>query len=465
MQEKIALLYAHVFLFLEDTMKWYQKKPRLKLRDAFRENFYDHFEDMIVNIQGLSRDVLREANLSSMAETRHVRLITDDTLMELRLGQVDHRLSMDGVSRKQAEIKHQLEQLRLDVQRDGDERRELEINGPQWLEDFRNSLFSQIAGGIRQELMGVAQKVLEDMSRSNSGMCTWAFRVFGSRLAAHTLTGRIRQPLGDIENFGHAANEIQCYERGAIILDSNHLLDMFSRLSILAPFPPPYTIPISLETTAASRLKDWTTNPETNFLSIAGRRPKGLEPPPMKVLASMCVDFATNAKLPAISYFCSLPQPEVLRGGNTREVQELISLTYALIRQLIELLPVQFSSERDFTQERLSLLEGTSKSWSDAIGLLQDLVDTVSKPLFCIVDGFQILDDWSTESWIGDLVKVLRVSESKGENNGNFKVLITTTGKSKTLIKLLDVRELVLADRDGAVDSPARRGGNVRLIL
>jgi hypothetical protein len=172
MQEKIALLYAHVFLFLEDTMKWYQKKPRLKLRDAFRENFYDQFEEMIVNIQDLSRDVLREASLSSMAETRQVRLTTDHTLVELRLGQVDTRISIDGMNRKQSEVKHQLEQLRLDVQREGEERRQLEINGPRWLEEFRNSLFSQIASGVRQELMGVAQKALDEIRASNSGTYT-----------------------------------------------------------------------------------------------------------------------------------------------------------------------------------------------------------------------------------------------------------------------------------------------------
>jgi len=169
MQEKVALLYAHVFLFLEDTMKWYQKKPRLKLRDSFRENFYDHFEEAILNIQEFSRSVLREANLSSMAETRHVRLTTDDVIVELRLGQVDNRLSMDGASREQAEIKHQLEQLSLDVRKDGEERRQLEINGPEWIEEFRNSLFSQIASGVRQELLGVAQKALGDMRMSSTG--------------------------------------------------------------------------------------------------------------------------------------------------------------------------------------------------------------------------------------------------------------------------------------------------------
>jgi hypothetical protein len=283
-------------------------------------------------------------------------------------------------------------------------------------------------------------------------------------LAAETNIVRTRQPLGHIENFDSNLATVQCYERDAIILYSNHLLDMFSPTAIQPPYPPPYANPVTLETIAAARLKDWTTNPEINFLSIAGRRSKGLEPPPMKILASMCVDFATTANLPAISYFCSLPQTEELRGGNTREGQALVSMTYALIRQLIELLPVQFSSAFDFAQERLSLLEGTSKSWSDTIGLLRDLVDTIPKPLFCIVDEVQILDDWSTESLIGDLTKVLRGSSSKVDRQ-KLKVLITTTGRSKALIKHLEVQELVFADRDGAVDGPARRGGNKRVIL
>jgi hypothetical protein len=64
-------------------MKWYLKKPRLKLRDAFRENFYEQFDDMIVTIQDHSRDVLREANLSSMAETKQIRLTVEENFQRL----------------------------------------------------------------------------------------------------------------------------------------------------------------------------------------------------------------------------------------------------------------------------------------------------------------------------------------------------------------------------------------------
>jgi hypothetical protein len=257
------------------------------------------------------------------------------------------------------------------------------------------------------------------------------------------------------------------YERDNIILASNHLLDFFSPSHLQNPHQSNICGPISLDTTAASRVKDWTTSAasDSQFISVAGRQPKGLKPPPMSVLASICVDFAAAANLPVILYFISLPPRDELRGGNSREVQALTSLTYALIRQLIERLPTQFSSSFDFSQGRILLLDGTLKSWTDAVGLLKNLVQVVPKPLFYILNEFEVLDDWSTETLVEDLVNVLRGEGSNGVEGRMLKVLITTTGRSRALVRLLQPKELLLADRDGAVDSPARRGGNSRLIL
>lgn len=177
MQDKIGLLYAHVFLFLEDTMKWYQKKPRHKLGDAFRENFYEHFEDMILNIQDLSRDVLRQANLSSMAETRQIGLIADRTLEELRIGQFDARLSTDRVRREQAEVKYQVEQLRLDLRGYGEEMRQLALDRTQRIEQFDNRLFLEIriGNGARQQLLWDAERDAINRRPRSIGTCTPKF--------------------------------------------------------------------------------------------------------------------------------------------------------------------------------------------------------------------------------------------------------------------------------------------------
>jgi hypothetical protein len=444
MQEKIAVLYAHVFLFLEDTMKWYLKKPLLRFRDSFRQNFFHQFEELIGIIQGHSKEIQREAGLVLMADAKQIML----TVEKLRLGQVDERLSADNNSREQAELKRQNEHLRLEVEREKEERRQLELNGPYWMEAFRNKLFSQIATGIRQELVGVAQKSLDDTR----------FR----RTAEQT-----RQLIGNVEYSGSHSTIIYPYERDNIILGSSHLLNHFSPGHLEIPHRSSTAGPISLDTIAASRLKEWTTSTSSNLqlISIAGRHPKGLEPPPMSVLAATCIEFAVSANLPVISYFISLPPNEELQDFQTREVQALISLTYALVRQLVEQLSVQFSSAFDFTDGRLALLDGTLASWTDTVSLLRDLVQAVPKPLFCIIDGFQVLDDWSTEELLEELVKVLHGGNANGTEGEKLKVLITTTGRSRALMKVLEPNNLILADQDGAVGSPARRGGRSNLIL
>lgn len=65
---------------------------------------------------------------------------------------------------------------------------------------------------------------------------------------------------------------------------------------------------------------------------------------------------------------------------------------------------------------------------------------------------------------MGDPVEVLR-GEANDEEEERMKVLITTTGRSRALVKILEPNDLLLADRDGAVDGPARRGGKTNLIL
>jgi hypothetical protein len=185
----------------------------------------------------------------------------------------------------------------------------------------------------------------------------------------------------------------------------------------------------------------------------------------MALLASMCIDFAAAAKLPVISYFCSLPQTGELRDGNTKEVQGLLSLIYAIIRLLIDQLPAQFSSELDLSSQRFAGLRGSVASWGVAISLLKDLIDIVPRPLFCIIDGLQLLDNWSTETLLEDFIAVLKERSSNGGETEGLKILFTTMGRSRALVKCLEASNLVLADRDGAADSSARRGGNRRFLF
>lgn len=177
----------------------------------------------------------------------------------------------------------------------------------------------------------------------------------------------------------------------------------------------------------------------------------------------MCVNFARKPKLLVISYFCQLTRGEILRSGNTRESQALISLVYSLLRQMIEELPMEFESESKFNGERFSRLDGTLKTWNEAVDLFNDLLQFMLKILLCVIDGFQWLDDRSTDKYLKDFVKILRGGAVPSSNA--FKVLLTTTGRSRALLGELAQTELCLADRDGSHGSAARRGGHVGFVI
>lgn len=97
-------LYAHVFLFLNDTMDWYLKKGRQRLRDSFNERFFDHFQDEIENISRKSEVIKRKATQSSAAEVRVIRLELEELRRDIRIG-------LTGSYRQDAEDKHQRQAL------------------------------------------------------------------------------------------------------------------------------------------------------------------------------------------------------------------------------------------------------------------------------------------------------------------------------------------------------------------
>lgn len=158
-------------------MAWYQKKPRYKLRDAFRETFFEQFEDQILNIENMSLSVLREANLSSMAKTKHIGLTADSMnrrLEQVMRGQFDSRLSLDRVIRDLAELKYQHEQSRLDLQGYTQEVRQLAVSGMERIKEFESRLLCgiQIGNRQRQQLLWDAERDMSERQSRAIGM--WA---------------------------------------------------------------------------------------------------------------------------------------------------------------------------------------------------------------------------------------------------------------------------------------------------
>lgn len=163
MQKKVANFYAHVFLFLQDTMEWYLKKQRTKVLDAFREDFFTHFEDEINNIKRFSTEIQREAHRCAMGETRSIRLTAERIEDIINTGQADLRLALDGLSRENADIKHDQRVLLREIERDRDERLRLQTELPQRVIEMEHELLTRLIGtNMFRQLKGVAQDFIDN---------------------------------------------------------------------------------------------------------------------------------------------------------------------------------------------------------------------------------------------------------------------------------------------------------------
>ncbi|KAL5377472.1 hypothetical protein DPSP01_009810 [Paraphaeosphaeria sporulosa] len=86
MQRAIADLYAHIFLFLNDTLTFFTKKHCRLLFDSMNDKFLQVFNAEIENIVRMSERIKRKATQMSKAEQRFTRLTLEESSKDLRLG-------------------------------------------------------------------------------------------------------------------------------------------------------------------------------------------------------------------------------------------------------------------------------------------------------------------------------------------------------------------------------------------
>ncbi|MCJ1383219.1 hypothetical protein MMC17_006332 [Xylographa soralifera] len=250
------------------------------------------------------------------------------------------------------------------------------------------------------------------------------------------------------------------YTRDALLSHSRDLESFFHRTQIRPPFDPSSAVFASPH--VSSRLREWTTSPTPGLLSLAGPKQSlnALTPSPMTTVASQYVSFASQSRLPVISYFCELPRGERLRKGNTPEAQSLVAVIYALIRQVVELLPMEFESRLDLGEERFAMLDGSLKTWKQTLSLLGDLFCEIRSVLFCVVDGWQWLDDRSTNESLAQFLRLLRGGIGAESSGFKLKVLLTTAGRSHCLLENLSRTALVLADQIEGPPGKRRSAGS-----
>ena len=252
------------------------------------------------------------------------------------------------------------------------------------------------------------------------------------------------------------------YLKDDIAFASRNLENYFKRAQILPEIS--NLTPPSYENSVSSKIIEWTSKSESGMLCVADSTSNRVahQSQPAR-LAAIYIDYATRSDLPSISYFCELSRDEPLRPDNSRESQALLALAYSLIRQLVEILPPEFESPYDLSEEKFASMDGTLKTWKVTTEILRSLISFIPKKLFCIINGLQILDDKSTESSLDELVQLLHGLSVPDEHS--VKVLFTTEGRSRCLLRTLKKSELVFADHERAGSGARRTFGRQRFII
>lgn len=150
-----------------------------------------------------------------------------------------------------------------------------------------------------------------------------------------------------------------------------------------------------------------------------------------------------------VSYFCELSHDEPA-ASRTRESMELSALMYAMIRQLVNFLPVRDADMAvPFNAARFSALDGTLRTWKEALSIFEDLVIGARLPLMLfVIHGLNVVEDdfeHSTVDALEEFVHCLAgISGPISTSEGRIcKVLFATSGLSETLSGLLDERNVI----------------------
>ncbi|KAI0487790.1 hypothetical protein F4859DRAFT_525824 [Xylaria cf. heliscus] len=411
MMQLIADFYAHIFVFLSDVMGWITEKKRKRLLDSFNEKFFQKFEQQIGMIKKRSERIRNFAAQCSRAEQRLARVTIEELAQDVRLG-------LTGQKRHEAEVVYHAERIEKELYEGRKERQQLR-------EDGRN--YKLLADGIINMLEDKAVVWVGDsrfMGINQRVSMTGAYP-----------TGFTSQLLGNAGDYPSMESPLLTdWTSEDILLNSKNLEDFFHRDRVR--LEDDRFGPTAMSADAIRRLSEWMKSLKSLFLWIEGPGMSGDDiDSPITILANRVIQLAEEARIPTISYCCELRRGEPLRAGNdSREAQASVSLIYALIRQMIELLLPTFRAEVDLSEVRFHVLDGCILSWSESVRVFRDLLPLMPDKILCVIDGLHWIDSGTTDRCLEELIQALRGTK--------LKVLFTTTGRSACLREQLYIDEI-----------------------
>ena len=153
---------------------------------------------------------------------------------------------------------------------------------------------------------------------------------------------------------------------------------------------------------------------------------------PVPPICSNLLHVARENAIFVAAYFCRKDTgPGVIKGT---KLDLLAELTYSLVYQLQSYMNGRPNPIQPVDQARFDALDG-SKTLADAMIVLAELCASFPTRWFCIIDGFDLLEDVATKGFLQSLLRALRPS-CEGDDPGYksvCKTMITTCGRSTIL--------------------------------
>ncbi|RJE21489.1 hypothetical protein PHISCL_06184 [Aspergillus sclerotialis] len=417
----IAKFYALTFFFLGEFMDWYARKAACRLLQSHSLDPYSDFHTLISCIKETTRGM--DVNRVDMddgeceRETRILKQNAPHLWEEARLNQV----GLNGSDRRFASQNAMLHQLIWEIQHDAAQRVRLKMERELRLLQLQNSVRGQFSA-VPDQSSGIA--------------CLMATRT---------------QDL-DASGAECAQSPKRKFTRIDLQLASRHLDGFFDSDHWIADFGS--DIELMAENNVATSLQEWITDSRPQFLAVGGS-PTTAFCSPAALISGCYASFARRFKVPVISHFCSLPSQAA--EGITPAQQGVVSLTYSLIRQLVDYLPpvLDCSVTCDLSAERFSLLDGTLTSWKEVLSLIDILLHYAPPLLVCVIDGLDALQDSTTKLYVQSLIRVFLThmryhSAPMPDGSKSFpvllKVLFTVAGKLGPLEEVLAENQRVTSE-------------------
>ncbi|RMZ83959.1 hypothetical protein DV737_g1316, partial [Chaetothyriales sp. CBS 132003] len=368
----VANLYAAIFIFYADAIKWYDSSSSRKARYALHEGFSDRFKESIEEIKSLSEHVRRIAELGSSAETSYTRIKMEQLERNCRAG-------LEGHERILQDIKSNVQAIRAEQTAYRERQKLLAKSEHQAL--LQRQLFRLIGESGTKVLYSEAQRFIASEREVVEQSVSFDEQQQPEIVPVEMKLMKEEEPVSAPPRL----------ERDMMQTLSASLCNHIQRGSPMPNFEPrPGFIGHSLTVNA---LEEWILARDSRVLCIEGPTTLSMRDSEMSAGAARIVYSAVDLGFPSISFFCeAIPEEKSVDDIKRAKTNDLTGLVFSLIHQLICLLPPILDEGTQIDPSKLESLS-TNPSYDVALEVLASTLASKPPMLLIVIDGLQAFSD------------------------------------------------------------------------